>query len=127
MGHLGVSKCRARAKTTVFWLNIDWDINQLIVRCDVCRENQHAPPSYDGHTVEAHFPSHIYGADLCDIEGKIHVVCVDYFSFFTWERPLLGMQSDTVILGLKTILSENGSQEILITDNGRSFISEDFK
>ena len=37
------------------------------------------------------------------------------------------MQSDTVILSLKMIFSENGSLEILITDNGRSFISEDFK
>ena len=69
----------------------------------------------------------IYGADLCDFEGKIHVVCVDYFHFFIWDRPLLDMQSDTVILGLKMIFSENGSPEILITDNGRSFISEDFK
>ena len=70
MGHLAVSKCRARAKTTVFWPNIDQDISQLISRCDVCHENQHAPPSYDKHTVEDYFPSHIYGADLCDIEGK---------------------------------------------------------
>ena len=83
--HLGVSKCQARAKTTVFWLNIDWDISQLIARCDVYRENQHAPSSFDEQTVEAHFPSHIYGADLCDIEGKIHMVCVDYFSFFIGE------------------------------------------
>ena len=37
------------------------------------------------------------------------------------------MQSDTGILGLKMIYSENGSQEILITDNGQSFISGDFK
>ena len=36
-------------------------------------------------------------------------------------------QSDTVILGLKMIFSENCSPEILITDNGKSFISEDFK
>ena len=43
MGHLGISKCRARAKTTVFWPNIDQDISQLIVRCEVCCENQHAP------------------------------------------------------------------------------------
>ena len=84
-------------------------------------------PSFDEHSVEAHFPSHIYGADLCDIDGKVHVVCVDYFSFFIWECPLRDMQSDTVILGLKTIFSKNGSPEILITDNGRSFISEDFK
>ena len=32
-----------------------------------------------------------------------------------------------MILGLTTIFSENGSPEILITDNGQSFISEDFK
>ena len=37
------------------------------------------------------------------------------------------MHSDTVILGLKTIFSESGSPQMLITDNGRSFISEDFK
>ena len=127
MGHLGISKCRARAKTTVFWPNIDCDISQLITRCDICHEHQHAPPSYDKHSVKAHFPSHIYGADLCDIDGKVHIVCVDYFSFFIWECPLPDMQSNTMILGLKMIFSENGSQEILITDNGRSFISKDFK
>ena len=77
--------------------------------------------------METYFPSHTYGADLCDIDGKIHIVCVDYFSFFIWQRPLPDMQSDTVILGLKMIFSENGSPEILTTDNGRSFISEDFK
>ena len=77
--------------------------------------------------MEAHFPSHIYGADLCDIEGKIHIVRVDYFSFLIWEQPLPDMQSDTVIFGLKTIFSENGPPEILITDTGRSFIPEDFK
>ena len=122
MGHLGISKCRARAKTTVFCPNIDRDISQPIVRCEVCHENQHAPPSYDEHSVEAHFTSHVYGVDLCDIEGKVHV-CVDCFSFFIWERPLPDMQSGMVILGLKMIFSENGSPEILITDNGRSFIS----
>ena len=75
MGHLGISKCQARAKTTAFWPNIDWDISQLIARCEVCRENQHTPQSYDEHTVEAHFPSHMYGTDLCYIEGKIHPMC----------------------------------------------------
>ena len=118
MGHQGISKCRARARTAVFWLNIDQDISH---------ENQHAPPSYDEHSMEAHFPSNIYGADLCDIDGKVHIVCVDYFTFFLWERPLPDMQSDTVILGLKMIFSENGSPEILITDNGNSFISKDFE
>ena len=81
MGHLGISKCRVRAKTTVFWPNIDCDISQLIMRCDICREHQHAPPSYNKHSVEVHYPSHVYGADLCNIDGKVHVVCVDYSHF----------------------------------------------
>ena len=88
------------------------------MQCEVCHENQHASPSYYKHSVEAHFPSHIYGADLCNIDGKVRIVCVDYFSFFIWERPLPHMQSDTVFLGMKMIFSENGSPEILITDNG---------
>ena len=49
------------------------------------------------------------------------------FPIFICERPLPDMQSDTAILGLKMIFSENGSPEILITDNGQSFISEDLK
>ena len=97
------------------------------MRCDVYREHQHAPPSYDKHSLEAHFPSHIHGADLCGIDDNVHFVCIDYFSISIWERPLPDLQSDSVILCLKTIFSENGSPEILITDNGWSFISEDFK
>ena len=31
MGHLGISKCRARAKITVFWPNINQDISQHIM------------------------------------------------------------------------------------------------
>ena len=111
----------------VFWPGIDRDISNLIAKCEICHEHQHAPPSYVKHTAEGHFPSHIYGADLCEIEGKIHFVCVDYFSFFVWERSLPDMQSDTFILGLKIIFSEHGPPQILITDNGRSFISKDFK
>ena len=63
MGHLGISKCRARAKTTVFWPNIDRDISQLIMQSDVGHEHQHAPPSYDEHTV-AHFSSHMWSSYL---------------------------------------------------------------
>ena len=81
MGHLSISKCSERAKTSVFWPNIDCDISQLIMRCDICHEHQHAPPCYDDHTVEAHFLSHIYGADLCDIDGKVHA-CVLTISHF---------------------------------------------
>ena len=33
-GHFGISKCRTRAKSTVYWLGIDKDITNLIDYCD---------------------------------------------------------------------------------------------
>ena len=126
-GHFGVSKFHARAKSTVYWPGIDKDITDLIGHCDTCRQVQHAPPSYNEHSLEACYPSHIFGSDIENIEGKPHVVVVDYHSFFMYERPMPDMSPDTLILALKTIFSESRVPNILITDNGRQYCSEKFK
>ena len=125
--HFGVSMCRARAKSTVYWPGIDKDITSLICCCDTCRQVQHAPPSYDEHSVEACYPSHIFGSDIGNVDRKPQVVVVDYYSFFIYERPMPDMSSETLILALKTIFSESGIPNILITDNGRQYCSEQFK
>ena len=88
---------------------------------------QHTPCTFDEHTTEACYPGHIYGTDIDNIQGKPHVIIVDYFSFFVNERPLPDMTLDTVILALKTIFSEAGVPTILISDNGRQYCSEEFK
>ena len=126
-GHFGISKCRARAKSTVYWPGIEKDITNLIGHCDTCRQVQHTPPSHDEHSVEACYPSHIYGSDIANIDGKPHVVIVDYYSFFIYERSMPDMSSETLILALKTILSEAGMPYILITDNGRQYCFQEFK
>ena len=46
-GHFGISKCQARAKSTVYWPGIDKDITNLISHYDHCRQVQHAPPAFD--------------------------------------------------------------------------------
>ena len=126
-GHFGISKCRARAKSTVYWPGIDKDITNLIGCCDICRQVQHAPPTFDKHSVEACYPTHIFGSDIANVDGKPHVIIVDYYSFFIYERPMPDMSSDTLVLALKTIFSESGVPNILITDNGRQYCSEEFK
>ena len=59
-GHFGISKCWAREKSAVYWPGIYKDITNHIGHCDPCRQVQHAPPSYDEHSVEACYPSHIW-------------------------------------------------------------------
>ena len=124
---LGSLKCWARVKSTVYWPGIDKDITNLKGCCDTCGQVQHAPPAYDEHSVEACYPSHIFGSDIGNIDGKPNVVIVDYYSFFIYKRPMPDMTSETLILALKTIFSESGVPTILISDNGHQYWSEEFK
>ena len=123
-GHFGISKCQARAKSTVYCPGIDKDITNLIGHCETCRSMQHTPPTFDEHSVEACYPTHMSGSNIANIKGKYHKVVVDYYSFFLYERPMPDMSSDTLILALKTIISESGVPAILITENGHQYCSE---
>ena len=116
-----------RAKSKVYWPGIDKDITNLIGHCETCRQVQHAPPSYDEHSAQACYPSHIYGTDIGNIDGKLHIVIVGYYSFFIYERPLPDIMSETLILALKTIFSKPGVPTILNSDNGHQYCSEEFK
>ena len=85
------------------------------------------PPTFNEHCVEVCYPSHIFGSDITNIDGKPHVINVDYYSFFIYERSMPDMSSDTLILALKAIFSESSVPNILITDNGRQYCSEELK
>ena len=70
---------------------------------------------------------HIYGTDIANIQRRPHVIVIDYFSFFVYERPLPDMTSETIILLLKTAFSEERVPTILVSDNNRQYCSEEFK
>jgi len=38
--HLGVEKCKLRAKGLVFWVNINHDIEEIVKSCAPCQQNQ---------------------------------------------------------------------------------------
>ena len=56
----------------------------------------------------------VFGSDIGNIDRKSHVVVVDNYSFFLYERPMPDMSSDTLILPLKTIFNKSGVPTILI-------------
>ena len=36
-GHMGVSKCRLRAWTSVYWLGIYGEIEDIVGQCEICQ------------------------------------------------------------------------------------------
>ena len=113
----------------MFWPGINADIEQLCKQCESCRQNQQDPPFSPNTSVsvEAHYPAEVYGADVADIQGKHHLVVVDYYSTCIFEHPLPSLTSASIVLAFKTIFADTGISSKLIADNVRYFVSEEFE
>ena len=43
-GHLGIEKCKRRAREILYWPNMNKDVYETVSRCDVCQEYRYAQP-----------------------------------------------------------------------------------
>ncbi|XP_030596890.1 uncharacterized protein K02A2.6-like isoform X2 [Archocentrus centrarchus] len=102
-GHLGIEKCKRRARETVFWPGINRDIESLISRCVTCqkyRNRQIKEPMVIAETPTA--PWHKVGMDLFHAKGKDYLVVIDYYSNFPEMALLSNLSSSCVITHVKS-------------------------
>ena len=121
-GHQGEVKCLLRAKSAVYWPGIYKQIEQLVKACGTCREFDHAQPRCPmlANEVPAR-PWHTVGADLFQFRGKWHLLVTDFYSKAPFVRPLKGTSAWVVVRAMKSIFSENGIPEKVVSDNGTHF------
>lgn len=127
-GHLGLNKCRERAKGSVWWPGISNDLERVVKSCEFCqvhRPKQCREPLRT--TVMPDRPWQKVAADLCELKGRHFLVVVDYFSRFIEIAYLDTLASATVIGKMKSIFARWGIPEELVTDNGTQFTSDSFK
>lgn len=94
-GHLGIEKCKRRARETVFWPGMNKDIENMIRRCETCqkyRNKQTKESMVVDETPTA--PWYKVGMDLFHVKGKDYLVVIDYHSNFP-EMALLSNLSST--------------------------------
>ena len=60
------------------------------------------------------------------LEGVTYLIVVDYFSRFPEAIKLTSVTSQSVITALKSVFSRYGIPEIVVTDNGPQFASQEF-
>ena len=53
-GHLGLNKCKMRAKETVYWLGINEQLEQLILNCQLCLKYSQSKDKNMPHTGLGH-------------------------------------------------------------------------
>ena len=127
--HLGMEKCKRRARDVMFWPGMAAQIQDIVANCHICsthqRNNMKEPMI--SHEIPTRPWSQV-GADLFEINNQKYLVMVDYYSGFI-EVNLLqnGTTSKHIVTHCKSQFSRHGIPDKLITDNGPQFSSAVFK
>ena len=129
-GHLGFNKCQMRAKETVYWPGLIDQLENLILNCQLCLKysklkNKSTPHTALGHKVPA-VPCSKVATDIFHYESQLYLLIVDYTSRFPIVRRLKSMSAQCVTEHFKSIFSEYGWPDTLVSDNGPCYTAEMF-
>ena len=122
-GHQGVTKCRERARQSVWWPGLSRKLDELVNSCTECSKDrlQHAEP-----LISSPFPDRPWqkvASDLFEWKGSTYLLIVDYFSRYFEIAKLSGETSGEVIRHTKSVFARHGIPEELISDNGPQYSS----
>lgn len=124
--HQGIVKCRLRARQSVWWPRISTEIQEMVQNCRVCKVNSKPPTE---PLLPSSLPERAWqrlGADLLEFQKCHYLLLVDYYSRWIEVRKLCSLLSRDTIEAMKSIFSVHGICEMVISDNGPQFASEEF-
>lgn len=127
-GHLGIDKCKNRARECLFWKNMDQDIEKYVKGCLICNKykssNQKEPMV--PHEIPK-WPWEKVGTDIFELNNIYYLLVIDYFSKFVEISILNKITSKNVITSLKSIFARHGIPKTVVSDGGSQFTSSEFK
>ncbi|KAA0714109.1 Retrovirus-related Pol polyprotein from transposon opus [Triplophysa tibetana] len=126
--HLGMVKSKERARDIIYWPGMSVEIEKMISQCATCNthRNSHAKEPLIPHALPER-PWAKVGTDLFQHNGSEYLMCVDYYSKFPEIAKLNDTTSKSVILALKSMFSRHGIADVVISDNGPQYASQEFK
>ena len=126
--HLGIVKCKQRAREVLYWPGMTSDIENAVKDCVKCAEHQNRLQREPlKPTATPDYPFCEVGTDLFEFGAKNYIVLVDYYSKFI-EVDELSYTTTTscVIQALRAQFCRHGIPRILRSDNGPQFSSFEF-
>ena len=129
-GHLGLNKCKLRAKETVYWPGLNNELENLVLNCELCLKYSTAKRKLEpslalGQEVPL-YPWTKLATDIFHFEGVLYLLVVDYTSRYPIVCKLASMTGQHIASHFKLICSEYGWPDTLVSDNGPCYTSEVF-
>lgn len=127
--HIGMARMKAQARSWVWWPKVDADIEKMVRSCYTCQlhstKPQKAPlfpwdwPEEPWHRVHLDFA----GPFL----GKQFLLITDAHSKWMDVRPMSKITASATILELREVFATLGLCAQIVTDNGPTFTSSEFR
>ncbi|XP_046397971.1 uncharacterized protein K02A2.6-like [Ischnura elegans] len=128
--HQGIVRTKRVARSYAWWPNIDKDIEIMIKSCESCALAQNSPPK--AKVMSWDIPKKPWSRVHVDFAGPFHghtlFILIDATSKWVEVAFTKGsFSSSTVICQLKRWFSTHGLPDLVVSDNGPAFTSEQFK
>ena len=126
-GHQGKEHCLLRARNTVFWPKMSYDIQQLIEKCMIYQEYGKSQPHIGTIQELPPFPWHTLATDLFYWKRMDFLIIADVFSKYILVRKLPNSASAAVCMELSMIVTELGLPHITRSNYGPCYNSKEFQ
>ena len=127
-GHLGITKCRARAQESVWWPLLSTTIGEMVTKCSICAKLR---PERKEPLMPSEMPSRPWervGTDLFEHGKNTFLLMVDYYSRWIEVRLLQKTQTaEEVIRAMQSIFAIHGIPDVVRSDNGPQYASREFR
>ena len=126
--HLGIEGSLCRAREAFYWPLMNAEIKDAISKCTICNtlKLEQCQEPLRPHEVPDR-PWSKVGTDLFTFKNQTYIVAVDYYSNFIEMDRLRESSSKTTIKALKTYFSRHGVPDVVVSDNGPQYSSEEFR
>jgi len=129
LGHMGIVKMKGLARNYVWWQSIDSEIEKTVRNCKECSRVQNNPKPAPVHhwepTDEAFQRIHMDFAG--PFAGHFFLVCIDAHTKWPEVYVMKNITATSTIEKCREIFARFGIPRMLVTDNGRTFISREFQ
>ena len=125
---MGIEKQKLLAHETIYWVNINDNMENYIQNCATCHTFQQTQPK--DKVIHHDIPVRLWeviSADTFTLNNKHYLYIVDYHSKFPIIKKTEDLSADSLILMCKVIFAEYGLPKKIMFDSGSNFFSDKFK
>ena len=125
--HPGIGKMKGLAHSYIWWPGLDANIESLVQECSICQLDSPMPPLHPWEWSHRPWWSRLHIDHAGPYLGHLFLVIIDSYSKWIESYIVPSTSSESTIKVLRRIFSSNGIPDHIVSDNGTSFTSLEFK